>query len=186
MTIVRQLLVLAAFGAVVGPVLDFAHFRTGAIGYLTPVTFGVPWWVVIVYACAAVGIGGSHPRLDRLLGRRQRVPLTPALLVAGVLALFAIWIASGLLPFSSGVVSAILAVASLGVWAALDRTAQGLALGAGTAAAGVLVEVVLVKAGLFYHAHADVLGVALWLPWLYVAGSVAIGNVGRRLAATAP
>jgi hypothetical protein len=43
------------------------------------------------------------------------------------------------------------------------------------------VEVVLSSAGLFSHTHPDVLGVALWLPWIYVAASVGVGNLGRWL-----
>ena len=46
------------------------------------------------------------------------------------------------------------------------------------------VEVVLSRAGLFRHTHPDVLGIALWLPWIYVGASVGLGNVGRFLAET--
>ena len=38
------------------------------------------------------------------------------------------------------------------------------------------------RAGLFHHTQRDMLGLAYWLPWLYVAGSVGIGNIGRALA----
>jgi hypothetical protein len=51
------------------------------------------------------------------------------------------------------------------------------------AASGVAVEAILSSAGLFSHTHPDILGVALWLPWLYVAASVGVGNVGRWLVA---
>ncbi|MCY0541599.1 hypothetical protein OVW21_26595, partial [Klebsiella pneumoniae] len=53
----------------------------------------------------------------------------------------------------------------------------------GTAIVGFAVEVTLSRAGLFFHTHPDVLGIALWLPWIYVAASVGLGNVGRWLTA---
>jgi hypothetical protein len=71
---------------------------------------------------------------------------------------------------------------SLALWWRLDGTWQGLAQAAATAAGGCAVEMVLSGAGLFRHTHPDVLGVALWLPWIYVAASVGVGNVGRWLA----
>jgi hypothetical protein len=92
-----------------------------------------------------------------------------------------VWLASGALPLGSAAVAAILAPASLALWLWLDRTWQGLAMAATTAVVGCGVEVVLTRAGVFQHTHPDVLGVALWLPWIYVAASVGMGNLGRSL-----
>jgi hypothetical protein len=174
--------VLALLGATFGTLFDYAHVRTGAIVYPGPPVFGVPWWVPLLYTGAALSIGLSTPIADGLLGRRARFPDTPARLGAGFVGLCAVWFASGALPLGSAVVAGILAAASLGMWWGLDRTWQGLAEAAATAVGGCAVEVTLSRAGLFQHTHQDMLGLAWWLPWIYVAASVGLGNVGRRLA----
>ena len=182
MPFARRALLLTLLGAAVGPIFDFAHVHTGAIGYSRPLFLGLDWWVPLVYIGAAAGIGLSHPWIDRALGRRSRWPHTRARLAIGLIGVCAIWLASGAIPLDSLSVTAILAPASLALWWALDRTWQGLLMAGGTAIAGVLIEVTLMRAGLFHHTHRDMLGLAYWLPWLYVAGSVGIGNIGRALA----
>ena len=178
----RRVGVLALLGATFGTLFDYAHVVTGAIRYPGPPPFGVPWWVPLLYAGAALGIGLSTPIADALLGRQARFAETPARLGAGFVGLCAVWFASGALPLGSGAVAVILAAASVGIWWGLDRTWQGLVEAAGTALAGCAVEVTLSRAGLFEHRHQDVLGLAWWLPWIYVAASVGLGNVGRWLA----
>ena len=178
----RAAIVLFLLGAVLGPVLDYLHVVTGAIRYMDPARF-VPWWVPIVYISASLSIGLTHPMADKLLRRRTPAQLTGARVAAGFVGFCAIWFASGAIPLGSGAVALLLAPASLALWWWLDRTVQGLAMAAGTAAGGVAVEVVLTRAGLFAHTHPDVLGVAFWLPCIYVAASVGIGNLGRWLLA---
>src|SRR5450759_2482157 len=117
-------LVLALLGASLGPVLDYAHVVTGAIRYPPPAR-GLPWWVPLLYAGAALVIGLSHPAGDGPLGRRARLPLTRGRVAAGFAGFCAVWLASGALPLSSAVVAAILAPASLGLWWWLDRSWQG-------------------------------------------------------------
>jgi hypothetical protein len=181
--VLRAALVLAILGATLGPVLDYAHVVTGAIRYAPEVRF-LPWWVPVLYGGAALGIGLSHPAFDRLFPRRTASRLTRGRLGAGFGIFCAIWFASGAIPLPSAPVAALLAPASLALLWWLDRTWQGLVQAAATAAAGVAVEVTLSRAGLFSHTHPDVLGVALWLPWLYVAASVGVGNIGRWLVAS--
>ena len=171
---------LTLLGAVIGPFLDRAHAWTGAIAYDTPVTpLGVPWWVSLVYMGAALGIGLSHPALDRVLRRPQRVALTPRVLAAGFACLVVLWVGSGLIPASNAVIALVLAAgAGLVVWA-FDRTWQGVVLAIGTGMGGVVVEATLVRLGLFHHRAPDVLGLPAWLPFVYFGGSVAIGNLSR-------
>jgi hypothetical protein len=180
--VLKRALVLAALGATFGTLFDYAHVRTGAIVYPGDPPLGVPAWVPFLYMGAALSIGLLHPVGDRLLHRRPRFPHTPARLAIGFLGLCAIWFLSGALPFDTLTVSALLATAGVAMWWWLDRTWQGLLAAAATALGGCLTEVVLSRSGAFRHTHPDVLGVALWLPWIYVAASVGLGNVGRFLA----
>src|SRR5262249_40238619 len=79
----------------------------------------------------------------------------------------------------NAVIALLLGAASLLVIWALDRTWQGLALAIGTSIGGAVVETTLVHLRLFHHARPDVLGLPVWLPFLYFAGAVAIGNLSR-------
>lgn len=176
----RPVVRLALLGALVGPLLDRAHAWTGAIAYDTSVTpLGVPWWVTLVYTGAALGIGLTHPPLDRALRRPQKVALSPAVLAAGFAGMGALWVASGLLPGSNAVIALVLLVGAGAMLAAFDRTWQGVLLAVGTGIGGIVVEATLVRLGLFHHRRPDVWGLPVWLPCLYFGGSVAIGNLGR-------
>lgn len=174
---------LALLGALLGPLLDRAHAWTGAIIYDTAVTpLGVPWWVTLVYIGAALGIGLSHPPLDKALGRPQKVALGPGMLAAGFASMCVLWVASGILPGSNAVIALVLAIGSGVVLWALDRTWQGAMLAVGTGLGGVVVETTLVHLGLFHHARPDLIGLPVWLPFIYFSGSVAIGNLARYWA----
>jgi hypothetical protein len=181
--LLRRAALLALLGASFGTLLDYGHVWTGTVVYTKPWLHGVAWWVPLLYTGASLGIGLSHPLADRLLQRRSPVPLTAPRLLVGFLGLSAVWFASGALPLSTAGVSLILAPVALALWLALDRTRQGLVCALVTALAGCAAEVVLSRAGLFRHTHQDVLGIPIWLPWIYVAASVGLGNIGRRLAA---
>jgi hypothetical protein len=180
--LLRRVVILALLGASFGTLLDYGHVWTGTTVYTRPSAFGVAWWVPLLYTGAALGIGLSHPLADRLRSRRSLAPLTPVRLAAGFVGLCAVWFGSGALPLSTTAVSSILAPVALALWFFLDRTGPGLALSFVTALFGFAVEVTLSRAGLFHHTHQDILGVPIWLPWIYVAASVAIGNIGRYLA----
>lgn len=179
----RAVVTLAALGATLGTVFDTAHVLTGAITYPVSSPLGFPLWVPLLYAAAALAIGLSHPLLDRALGRPARPPLSFARVAAGLAALCVIWFCTGALPFGSLGTTLIVGPAALAVFGVLDRTRAGLLLAASTAVTSVGVEVLLSQLGLFAHTHRDVFGVALWLPCIYVAASVAVGNTGRWLLA---
>jgi len=178
----QRVLVLAAVGATLGTSLDLVHVLTRTTAYTSPAFLGLAWWVPLNFAAATLAIGLSHPSLDDVLGRAAPVPRSGAVVVGGIAALAALWALSGLLRRSPSTVGLVLAPASLAVWWLLDGTGAGLALAAATAAVGVAVEIALVRHGQFLYVHPDMAGVASWLPWLYVAASVSVGNLGRWLA----
>ena len=181
---VTRVLRLLVLGAVLGPVFDRGHLWTGAIAYDTPVTWiGVPWWVSLVYIGAALGIGLTHPWLDRVFRRPQKVKLSAGVLAAGFVGMGILWMASGLIPASNAVIAVVLLAGAAGMWWAFDRTWQGVVLAVGTGVGGVIVETTLVRIGLFHHTRPDVIGLPVWLPVVYFGGSVAIGNLARYWAA---
>lgn len=175
-----RVLVLLLAGAALGTLFDWTHVTTSTTAYTSPTWLGLPWWIPLMYAAAGLGIGLSHPQLDRYLARPPR-PLTPLALVLGIIALGAIWAGSGLLPLPHWQRGLILAPAAMLVWWTLDRTRAGLVLAGITAIAGCAAEITLSKLGHFNYMNPDIAGITSWLPWIYVAASVAVGNLGRAL-----
>lgn len=185
-----RFLILFITGFCLGPVGDFFHVQTQTIGYPPDryffYLFGLPFWVPFLMGGAAVLVGLSHPWLDEIL---PGSPIRPGVrnggwALGGVLVFLGLYLASGLLPGPAGTSNdALMGMLALMVWAMLDRTWQGILLGILTALSGTLVEIVMVQAdSFFYHSGRDNLwGVPSWLPWLYFAASVTLGNFGRYL-----
>lgn len=188
---VKTAVILFALGATLGVIGDWFHVRTNTTGYPAEkyalYIAGLPYWVFLLFGSAAVAVGLGHPVADRFFPKsaRQRPGLrSPALIVAGLFAFVFLYSLSGYLPKpAGGVADLILAAAAVGVWWALDRTWQGVVFAATTAILGTVVEVTLVSNGIFFYQPmtSNLLGVASWLPWLYVVVSVAVGNLGRYL-----
>ncbi len=76
---------------------------------------------------------------------------------------------------------AILSAIFLTGWALCDRTPLGLAIAALAALFGPAVEITLIRAGVFVHHEAHLLGIPVWLPFLYLTASVGLGSLARWL-----
>lgn len=185
----KRILILFFLGALVTPFGDYAHLRSQTTQYPAGAyyeIFGmIPWWVPFMFGTAALLIGLIIPASDRFLGTAKRpVDTRPLWAWAGVFNFMFFYGASGYLPGQEGMGAfALLAFAGLALWWALDRTWQSLLTGLMTAFAGTFTEIVLVKCQVFsYLPPKDRLfGVALWLPCLYFAAGVTVGNLGRLL-----
>lgn len=175
----REVLGLVAAGAVFGTLCDGVHVATATTRYTHPAVAGLAWWVPFLFAGASLAIGLSHTLIDLILERD--VHPTTTTVVAGMVILLVLWATSGLVKPAHTALW-ILAPASIAVWWALDRSVVGLVLALATASSGVAVEATLVSAGAFSYVTPDAGRVASWLPWLYVAASVAVGNYARWLA----
>lgn len=186
----KKALVLFATGFFLGPIGDFAHVTTQTTAYPPNhglYFFALPWWVPLLFGAAALAVGFSHPALDQILGPTFLRPgaKTPARVIGGLAIFLGSYCLSGFLPPAKGLHNDLmLALIALGTWAILDWTWQGILLGALTAVAGTLSEIILVHFGIFSYLPPknNFLGVASWLPWLYFTASVAVGNLGRYLS----
>src|SRR5262249_51642038 len=59
---------LALMGATVGTALDAVHVHTGTTGYTHPTLLGQAWWVLPLFASAAIAIGLGHAAAAPILG----------------------------------------------------------------------------------------------------------------------
>ncbi len=186
----KRLGVLFGVGFLLGPVGDYCHLISHTTAYPLPAGVfsigGIPLWVPFLFGAAAVAVGWSHPVFDRWF---HRVPSgktvnSPFYAWGGVLLFLALYCVSGFLPWTTpGGDDIFLACCALGIWKFLDGRLLGFFLALLTAFTGSFVEISLVHFGIFsYLPPKDQLwGVATWLPSLYFAASVTLGNFGRHL-----
>jgi hypothetical protein len=174
---------LFAFGAVAGSLLDALHTHSGTTEYAHVSFFAMSAWTPLIFGLVGLAVGASYPVAQRLTGRSPGKALTWAQAWLGFAIFAALYAASAYLPATNLAKLAVLALgaAVLFLWLAPTRVALLLALTA--AAAGTLSEAALVHAGFFRYTRPDLLGVAMWLPALYAAGSVAFGGVGYKMTA---
>ncbi len=171
---------LAVAGATLGTALDAIHVHTGTTRYTSPTLLGLAWWVPPLFGTAAVAIGLGRPLTERVLGTSSPAPRGGPVLFGMLLFVAGYVVSSVGVGGSTGRAAALVAMAAVG-WTVCDRHLAGLLHAMLAAVGGVLVETVLVRLGAFEHARADFLGVAGWLPALYLCAAVGVGALGKRL-----
>lgn len=175
----RVILWLFLLGALLGTILDALQVYAGIEHYAAPIWFGQAWWVPLLFGSAAMAIGYSHSQVDHLLAHR---PMPHSLLAStGELTWLVLAYLITLIPIYSLAKVGLLLLVYLNFWLLAGRSWQNLLLSFVTAITGTLIEMILIAAGAFSYAHADMLGVPFWLPCLYAIASLAVGDLGRSL-----
>jgi hypothetical protein len=123
----------------------------------------------------------AYPLAERLTGRRPGKHLTWTRAWTGFAIFAGLYATSAYLPASNVAKLVVLTMGAAGLILTLAPTPLALVLALLTAIIGPLVEAALVSTGFFAYTKPDVLGVAMWLPMLYAAGSVAFGGVGAKV-----
>lgn len=177
---VRRIARLFLFGAIVITLFDGFHTYSATTEYADPWILKTAWWVPLLYGSASALGGLFYDQAYQRLGGPPRLPsqgqATNALFVFGLL-----YFASGFLPVSNVVKLVVLVGGSIVVWGMVDQTKQGVVLGVVVALAGCSAEIVLTRLGAFRHLQADVLGIPIWLPGLYLVAAPAVGQLSRRM-----
>lgn len=167
-------------GTLLGPACDWFHVFTHTAGYAYPALFGLAWWVPLLFGLATVAVALSHIEMDRLCKREPR-KIAWSTVWAGLFSFVAIYFISGFMraPFAQKFI--ILGIIAVMIWFVFDRTVYGFLLGIATALAGCMVEITLCRSRMYYYTSPDFLGIPAWLPFLYLAASVSVGNLSRKL-----
>ncbi len=171
---------LFLLGAISGTALDAFYVYIGIERYSASTLLGLPWWGPLLAGSAAVAIGVSHPLFDPLLAHwRTARRLSTSIAALGWLPLAYL---IGATPLATGARFGLLALVYLNFWLLEGRSWQNLVFSAVVAVTGTLIEMILVNARIFsYLQDSDLLGVPVWLPWLYACASLAVGDLGRAL-----
>ena len=171
-------------GALIGPIGDWCHMTSGTLSYNATapqlrIFFGLPFWVPPLFGLAALSIATCH-----LLFNNKAIRPSHLKVSQGTLAFLLLYAASGFLPLETGGArDVVLALGALGIWAWLERTWQGMAVGVAVGVIGSLFEIFLVHHGVFSYGSGmdNMFGVPSWLPWVYFGASIAIENLQLRI-----
>ena len=171
-------------GLLVGPLFDGFHTYSGTTRYPVVWLLGMAWWTPIVFGMAVVVIGFSVQVIDRLLARKANI-ISLVSMIAALFFFGAVYFVSGFMP-QAPIKYITLIVSALAIWSMFDRTWQGIFEGVAVGVVGTLVEILMIKEGLFYYSVPHLWGVPLWLPLLYFSASVALGNLSRFISQQRP
>ena len=184
---VAQLLIIFVLGGILGTAGDYSHVASLTDGYANPwypLPTGQPLWVPFLFATATLSITLSQLLSEPILGTKNKKIPSLGSAFAGASVFLGLYVASGFLPLpTGGAKDLLLWTCCFLFWALADRTWQGVVFAVGTAIVGTLVEIGLTRSGAFYYTEGsnNFFGVPSWLPALYVAASVAIGNLTQVL-----
>ncbi|XP_068103237.1 insulin-induced gene 2 protein [Hyperolius riggenbachi] len=144
--------------------------------------FSSAWWVPLCCGTAAAAIGLLYPCIDRQLGEPHRFKREWSSVMRCVAVFVGINHASAKVDFANNMqLSLTLAALSIGLWWTFDRSRSGLGLGIGIAFFATLVSQLLVYNGVYQYTSPDFLYVRSWLPCIFFAGGITMGNIGRQL-----
>uniref|UniRef100_A0A452QM86 Insulin-induced gene protein n=1 Tax=Ursus americanus TaxID=9643 RepID=A0A452QM86_URSAM len=145
--------------------------------------FSSAWWVPPCCGTASAVIGLLYPCIDRHLGEPHKFKREWSSVMRCVAVFVGINHASAKVDFDNNIqLSLTLAALSIGLWWTFDRSRSGFGLGVGIAFLATVVTQLLVYNGVYQYTSPDFLYVRSWLPCIFFAGGITMGNIGRQLA----
>jgi hypothetical protein len=180
----RTLLILFVFGALVGNLFNSFHAFSGTIP-VTPTHLNplLDWSSYVLFGFAGVFIGLVTIVFDKL---RKDAPGSNWPKAIGACVLLGVfYFISACMFLSNDVILIILIFGFMFSVCLYDRSVFALMAALLVAIAGTAVEITLIDFKIYHYARPQVMGVALWLPFLYGIGSVATGQLARVLNAEA-
>ncbi|XP_040913860.1 insulin-induced gene 2 protein isoform X1 [Toxotes jaculatrix] len=145
--------------------------------------FSSAWWVPPCCGTASAMIGLLYPCIDRQLGEPHKFKREWSSVMRCVAVFVGINHASAKVDFANNIqLSLTLAALSIGLWWTFDRSRSGFGLGVSIALLATLATQLLVYNGVFQYTSPDFLYIRSWLPCIFFAGVITMGNIGRQLA----
>ncbi|KAI3356627.1 hypothetical protein L3Q82_017809 [Scortum barcoo] len=128
-------------------------------------------------------IGLLYPCIDSRLGEPHKFKREWSSVMRCVAVFVGINHASAKVDFANNIqLSLTLAALSIGLWWTFDRSRSGFGLGVSIALLATMATQLLVYNGVFQYTSPDFLYIRSWLPCIFFAGVITMGNIGRQLA----
>lgn len=177
----KDFLLIFGVGGVIGAICDGFHSHTNILYYPNEWFLKAAWWVPLLFGVASLAVAYGHLFYDRLV-HRPRITLSWANVIAGLIGFVAIYAGSAFLPLSESTKTIVLSIGVILMIRQLNPTWYALPPLLITALIGCTVESILSHWGYFHYTHPDILDIPMWLPLLYAAASIGIGNWARKLS----
>ncbi len=177
-----EAIALFALGAVAALIGDHSHVATGATRYFTdavPFIWSSPIWFPVMVGAATVSLAELRLHLPA-----PRSTVTARQGLAGVAAVIGTYVVTALVHTAPVVPATTLIVALAAITWCVLGDGPSIICGVLAAVIGPVVEIVLVKVGVFAYAgdSSHLFGVGLWLPALYFAFGVVVALLGELAA----
>jgi len=171
-------------GAILASVGDWFHMHTGTTSYPCEVygwyIAGIPFFIPPLFGLAAVFLGILYEQSRRLFGvDRFRESAGVIHLIGAALVYMVLHALSGYICQWGFPVTDILLALPVGLtWYFVDRSSGGALFCLFAGLIGANAEILLVRKEIFSFSDKSfrTFGVASWLPWIYVAGALAISR----------
>lgn len=177
----KDILLLFGIGGVVGAVCDGFHSHAGILTYPNEWILKMAWWVPFLFGMATLAVAYSHLIYDRTCHLPRRT-LSWADVIGGLLSFVAVYAASAFLPNSDLAKTIILATMVFLMTWRWNRSWHAIPPMLATAIVGCGVESTLNHIDYFHYTRPDFWGIPMWLPMLYAAASIGVGNWARKLS----
>ncbi|RLA60725.1 MAG: hypothetical protein DRQ88_07500 [Epsilonproteobacteria bacterium] len=187
MKIALKVFLLGFFFAPLG---DMVHVATHTTWYPSGYAYyfmGIPWWVFPFFGVSGLIVGFSGDFFDQKILKTKVIrpgEQDAKKAIIGIFSFLVAYLLSGVLKgHPIWFIHLVLGGVTFLYWFYLERTWQGILVSLGPAIGGTLVEIMLVKNGVFKYLPPDthLFGVASWLPWAYMILGLSLGNLIRFL-----
>jgi hypothetical protein len=178
-----EMATMFALGAAAGLVGDAGHVQAGTTTYLegNPLIWESAWWFPLLVGLATASVGELRLRLAP-----PRPGFDPRLAVGAIAAILAIYAITALVyDAPEGPATTLVGMLALLVACWLANGPAAIVCGLAAAVIGPLAEIVIVELELAEYADSadSLLGVASWLPFLYLAFGVVAARLAELLVA---
>lgn len=171
---------LFLLGATLGSFMDGFHTYSHTTAYTNPVFLKMAWWVPLLFGSAYVFIGVSHVDFYKFFKpKKEFLGWDRVILSFFLFAL--VYFASAFLHTENSFKVILLYSSAILIWMFFSGNWQGILLAVLTGLAGSSVEILLSHYKTFSYLQPDIWGIPYWLPSLYMCGSIAGGNLVRKL-----
>ncbi len=177
----KNIAVIFIVGGIVGATCDGFHSHQNILAYSNEWILKMAWWVPLLFAGATLTVAYGHLLFDYLFIVPKKKPGWPRVII-GLASFVLVYAASAYLPVENDAKILILDMAIIAMWLIFNRNWQGVIEMIITAILGCAMEITLVANGSFHYLHPNIWGIPYWLPFLYGAASIGVGNWARQLA----
>lgn len=177
----KDILLLFGLGGVSGAICDGFHSHAGILAYPNELFLKMAWWVPLLFGSATLTVAYGHLLYDRVLHLPRRI-LSWGDVVGGLVGFFAVYAASAFLPTDGPAKTIILGTTVFIMIWRWNRSWHAIPPMFATIIAGCGVEMTLSRLDSFHYTHPDFWGIPMWLPMLYAAASIGVGNWARKLS----